>query len=101
MKDPFVTPALMKDPFVMPTLMKDPFVMPTLMKDPFVMPTLMKDPFINTERAPQTRVVGASPQTPECCLPSRRPGVARSRRVKGPEKSSPKRHWRMGPLDAV
>jgi hypothetical protein len=91
----------MKGSFVNRVLMKDPFVKLALTKDPFVMPTLMKDPFINTERAPQTRVVGASPQTPECCLPSRRPGVARSHRVKGPEKSLPKRRWRSGPLDAV
>jgi hypothetical protein len=40
------------------------------MKDPFVMPTLTKDPFINTERAPQTRVVGASPHnTSAACHP--------------------------------
>jgi hypothetical protein len=39
---------------------------------------------------------GREPTPPRGCLPSRRPGAARSRRVKGPEKSWPKRRGRSG-----
>ena len=91
MKGPFLTLGVTKGPFLTSSAMKGPFLTLGATKHRRSRRRPRSGPASNPEQKPNANHPERSraQPTPMACLPSRRPGEARSHRVKGPARSTP------------